>query len=136
MQAYLEDQGQKVTEARFKVLEVFLSIERHLTAEELYREVALVYPGLGQATVFRTIKLLVAAGLAREARSDSGGRQYEHAFKHKHHDHLVCQACGKVVEFSSPELERAQDQVYRSHGFTPLGHRMELYGLCSACKSK
>jgi Fur family ferric uptake transcriptional regulator len=133
---YLMEKGLKMTLPRRTVLEVFLGIERHVSAESLFEAVRKVDPRIGQATVFRTIKLLEGAGLARQAGSSEGAKLYEHAFRHEHHDHLICRSCGKVVEFSSPALEKAQDAVYRKYGFAAKAHRLELYGICPACSRK
>jgi len=136
LEEYLRDRGLKMTGSRETVLEAFLRIERHVTAEELLEAARRADPSIGQATVFRTINLLADAGLAREACSGDGTRRFEHAYRHEHHDHLVCVACGAVVEFSDAAIERAQEAVYRAHGFEPVGHRMELKGLCRSCAKK
>lgn len=136
LERYLKERGLKMTGARETVLTAFLSLESHVTAEALYEVTRRLDPGIGQATVFRTIKLLADAGLAREACRDDGARQYEHAYRHDHHDHLACVDCGKMVEFIDPAIERAQEDVYRRYGFTSSGHRMELYGRCPECSKK
>jgi Fur family transcriptional regulator, ferric uptake regulator len=133
LEQYLRERGQKMTSPRETVLDAFLKLERHVTAEELFEAARRIDPGIGQATVFRTIKLLAEAGLAREACPDEGGRHYEHAYGHEHHDHLVCAECGAVVEFKDNAIERAQDSIYRAHGFKPSGHKLELLGTCPAC---
>ncbi len=133
LEEYLRDRGLKMTGARETVLDAFLGLERHVSAEELLEEARRIDPSIGQATVFRTIKLLAEAGLAREACPDEGARRYEHAFGHEHHDHLVCERCGAIVEFRDEAIERAQGAIYRRHGFAPSGHRLELRGLCPSC---
>ncbi len=133
---YLQGRDLKMTRPRQTVLEVFLGIEAHVTAEELYDAVRKVDPSIGQATVFRTVRLLEEAGLARSACRDDGARSYEHAYRHKHHDHLVCVDCGAIVEFREAEIERAQAAVYRKHGFEATGHSLELFGRCPACRRK
>jgi Fur family ferric uptake transcriptional regulator len=130
---YLRDRGQKMTLPRQTVLKAFLGIESHVTAEELLAVARRLNPTIGQATVFRTIKLLTEAGIAREAVTVEGGKRYEHAYGHAHHDHLVCIRCGKVVEFQDGDLERLQERVYHRNGYEPIGHRLELQGLCRAC---
>lgn len=136
LERYISEEGLRMTGPRKVVLEAFLGAERHVTAEELHALARRGDPGIGQATVFRAMKLFVAAGLAREARRSDGGMQYEHAWRHEHHDHLVCVSCGLVVEFVDPGIERAQEAVYARHGFVPGAHRMELSGTCPACARK
>lgn len=133
LKEYLRDRGLKMTGPRQTVLDVFLKIERHVTVEELLEAARRENPCIGQATVFRTIKLLAEAGLARETCSEDGSRRFEHAYQHTHHDHLVCVSCGAIVEFSDAAVERAQNAVYRRYGFKPVAHRMELKGLCPHC---
>ncbi len=136
LEEYLRSRGQKMTKSREAVLRAFLSIEDHVSAEELLDAARHVDPSIGQATVFRTIKLLAEAGLAREACKDEGARHFEHAYGHSHHDHMICEDCGAVTEFVSPDIERLQAEVSSRFGFELLGHRLELYGRCAACGAK
>ncbi len=136
LEGYLKSRGLKMTTARDTVLTAFLGLESHVSADAVYEAARLIDPGIGQATVFRTIKLLSDSGLAREACRDDGARRYEHAYNHAHHDHLTCVECGTVVEFIDPEIERAQESVYCRYGFKSSGHRLELYGLCPQCSGK
>ena len=130
---YLKQRGLKMTQPRATVLKVFLKTEGHLTVEALAEAVKKIDPGIGQATVFRTIKLLSDSGLARDACQDEGPRQFEHAFRHSHHDHLQCVACGRIIEFYDAGIEKNQEAVFRRYGFSPTGHRMELFGICPDC---
>lgn len=133
---YLKSRNLKMTSPRETVLKAFLSTEGHLSADDLCAAARRIDPAIGQATVFRTIKLIAEAGLARDACQDEGPRRYEHAYKHSHHDHLLCVECGKVVEFLDPSIENAQDNVFKKYGFAPLGHSMELRGICTQCAGK
>jgi len=136
LEAYLHERGQKMTVPRETVLDAFLRFESHVTAEELLKAARRIDPRIGHATVFRTIKLLADAGLARGACPDEGARRFEHAYRHAHHDHLVCVSCGAVVEFRDAAIEKAQDEIYRGHGYEPSGHRLELQGYCPSCWKK
>ena len=91
---------------------------------------------MGVATVYRTLKLLCAAGLCRRLKVEGGPARYEHLYGHQHHDHLICTRCGTFVEVVDPEIERLQEKLSKIHGFTPQQHRMELYGICSNCLHK
>ncbi len=130
---YLAKRRLKRSRPRRAILEIFLSQERHMTAEELHGVVRRRHPSLGLTTVYRTLKLLCESGLCREVIFEDGVARYEHLFGHAHHDHLVCLQCGKVVEVVDPEIERLQERLTRRHGFVPRRHRMEIYGLCNAC---
>jgi Fur family ferric uptake transcriptional regulator len=118
------------------ILTVFLRIEKHMTIDELLREVKAIHPEVGSATVYRTLRLLCECGLCRELRFDNGPARYEHLYGHEHHDHLICTQCGTSVEIISPEIEHLQEELIKQHGFIPQRHRMELYGVCNECAGK
>lgn len=126
--------GLRSTRQRDLILDVFLSSHEHLSVEELYLKVKASHPGVGQATVYRTLKLFVEAGLAREMTLSDGQTRYEHLLAGEHHDHLICTGCGTIVEFEDETIERVQDEIAVRHGYTISSHRLELYGLCPACK--
>ena len=130
---YLRERGLKMTTPREKVLQAFLEHEGHLSTDDVLAASRKLDPSIGQATVFRTMKLLEDAGLARDASQDNGPKKYEHAFRHAHHDHLLCTKCGRVVEFYDPQIEKAQKRIFAKFGFTETGHWMELHGLCPEC---
>ncbi len=105
---HIQKQGLKRTAQRDLILDVFLRTEGHVSGEDLYRLVHDEDPSVGQTTVYRTLRLLTDAGLAREVRFGDGRAHYEHNYKHQHHDHMICSECGKIIEFYSPELEAIQ----------------------------
>jgi Fur family ferric uptake transcriptional regulator len=133
---YLRAHGQKMTRPRRVILEAFLGTEGHLTIDDILREAKKIDAGIGQATVFRTIRLIAAAGLAREALQEDGARTFEHLADHPHHDHLLCVGCGRIIEFLSPIIEKEQQKIFVRYGFEPRGHMMELLGLCPECQAK
>jgi|SRR4051794_16968259 len=133
---HLQQAGLRRTGQRDLILEIFLRTEEHLTSEDLYRLVQRKDPTVGHTTVYRTLKLLTDAGLAREVRFGDNKTYYEHHYKHDHHDHMICTACGKVIEFYSAEIEALQDQMADNFGFMPTHHSLRLWGLCSECRSE
>ena len=124
------------SQPRMDILAVFLKAEAHHTADELLAMARKRNPSIGCATLYRTLKLLCDCGLAREVKLEDGTARYEHLYGHGHHDHLVCSRCGRLVEVCDPEIERLQDRLSRIYGFLPQHHRMEIYGICSACASR
>jgi Fur family ferric uptake transcriptional regulator len=114
---------------------VFFSTTGHLSAEELYQKVQKVDPGIGLTTVYRTLKLLTEAGLAKERRFGGEPQGVFEKQDEKHHDHLICTRCGKIIEFNEPALEAIQDEVAKKYGFVVEDHKMELYGLCKTCRT-
>jgi Fur family ferric uptake transcriptional regulator len=118
---------------RFKILEVFLRTEWHITVEELVD--LLAQDGLEMSPEFvrDTLKLMCRFGFASKNRFDNGVVRYEHRHLGKHHDHLVCTKCRKIFEFEDHGLEQLQIRIAAAHGFHMLQHRMEIYGICSEC---
>jgi Fur family ferric uptake transcriptional regulator len=117
-------------------MEIFLRTEEHLTSEDLYRLVQKEDRTVGHTTVYRTLKLLTEAGLAREVRFGDNKTYYEHHYNHQHHDHMICTDCGKVIEFFSQDIEELQDQMADKFGFRPTHHSLRMWGICSDCQKK
>ncbi len=130
---HLRKQRLKSTAQRDTIAKVFLETQRHISVEELYHEVRSRNPRIGYATVYRTMKLLTECGIAAERHFRDGEARYESAQKH-HHDHLICEGCGKIVEFEESRIESLQSEVAKRLGFRFTGHKMELYGLCRECQ--
>ncbi len=130
---FLRGKGLRNTPQRQRIVEVFFSESGHLTTEEVYDRVRSEDPSLGQATVYRTMKLLCEAGLAKEVRFGDGVARYEHAGE-AHHDHLICERCGRNLEVVDPQIELLQDALTRKHGYIPTYHRLYLYGICPECQ--
>jgi Fur family ferric uptake transcriptional regulator len=131
---HIQKQGLKRTAQRDLILDVFLRTEGHVSGEDLYRLVREQDPTVGQTTVYRTLRLLTDAGLAREVRFGDGRAHYEHNYKHQHHDHMICSECGKIIEFYSPELEAIQDAMAAKYKFELTEHLLRMIGVCSECR--
>jgi len=126
--------GGKRSRSRFAVMETFFRARSHVTVDELARTVRDAFPRIGTVTVYRTLRLLARMGYAKELDFGDGARRYESNLS-SHHDHLVCTACGTVIEFEDPDIEKLQDLVTRRHGFQPAAHRLEIFGRCRKCAS-
>lgn len=131
---FISREGLKSTRQRDVILDLFLSLPRHMSIEELYRKIRARHPGIGYATVCRTLKLFARSGIAREIRFGDGQTRYEHVAAGQHHDHLVCTGCGEIAEFENETIEKLQESVAESHGFTIYSHKLDLYGLCAKCR--
>ncbi len=127
--------GLRSTRQRDIILDFFLATHQHVSVEELYLKIKAVHPGIGSATVYRTLKLFVDAGLAREVLLHDGQTRYEHVVAGEHHDHLVCTACNTVIEFENETIEKLQDEIAARHGFLIKSHKLEIYGLCACCRA-
>lgn len=133
---FLSRKNLRMTPQRGLIMDVFLKREDHLTSEELYDIVKKKDKSIGQATVYRTLKLLSEAGIAREVDFGDGVVRYEHSYGHKHHDHLICERCGKSIEVVDQHIEDLQERLAQKHGFVLTGHKMYLFGLCGECGMK
>ena len=131
---HLQKKGLKRTAQRDLILDIFLRTEEHLSSEDLYRLVQKEDPSIGQTTVYRTLKLLSEAGLAREVRFGDNRTHYEHNYKHQHHDHMICSECGRIIEFFSAELEGIQDAMAAKHRFQITQHLLRIIGICAECR--
>lgn len=130
---FLRRRGLKATQQRELILRAFVAAGTHLSVEELWNAVRRLDPGIGHATIYRTVRLFVDAGLANERRFADGASKYEPAGVEEHHDHLICTRCGRIVEFEDAEIERRQDVIAERFGYRLAHHKMELYGLCPTC---
>ena len=128
--------GLKRSNQRFAVVEVFLRTTNHVSCEDVYNIVKRADLKIGYSTVYRTLKLLAAAGMAREVNFGDGVTRYDHTynFSFKNHYHLVCIGCGETTEFTSSAIDRSQKQVAGKNGFDSQHHKLEVYGMCRRCK--
>ncbi len=134
LEEYISRNNLKITRQRRGVLKAFLDCENHVSAEELYNTVTETESKIGLATVYRTLALLIRSGLASEMDFGDGQKRYEHRYKHKHHDHMICTECGKIIEFNHPSIEKLQEEIAAENGFTITSHKLDLFGNCADCK--
>jgi Fur family ferric uptake transcriptional regulator len=131
---YLREQGLPVTHQRDALAAVIFSSDGHLSVDDIERELSSNGKRIGKATIYRTLDLLVQSKLVASHDFGEGFKRYEHRLSREPiHQHLICLNCGKVIEFQSPDLGRIEDLITSQHGFKPVHHRLELYGLCKEC---
>ncbi|MBY0437471.1 MAG: ferric iron uptake transcriptional regulator [Burkholderiales bacterium] len=122
--------GLKVTTPRLRILNLFETSQvRHMTAEEVYRQLAKDGVDVGLATIYRVLTQFEQAGLL-ERHHFEGGRAVFELRQGGHHDHLVCLQCGRVEEFYDPQIERRQEKVAAERGFAIIDHSLYLYAEC------
>lgn len=134
----LKELGLKATGPRLKILEIFQErvksgADRHLSAEEVYKELVSAGEDVGLATVYRVLAQFASAGILTRRNFEHGTAVFELDDGH-HHDHLICVMCGKVVEFIDPEVEKRQSEIASAHGYELVDHSMSLYGVCEECR--
>ena len=120
-------------EDHFKVLEVFLQTESHVTIAELVELLAQNGWSLKPEFVRETMKLMCRFGFAHQSDFNNGLIRYEHRHLGQHHDHMICTKCRKIIEFKEDRLEELQIKVAATQGFHMLQHKMEIYGICADC---
>ena len=133
---YLRENGLPLTSAREAILGGILATEGHFDADELHDILKRSGRALSPATIYRALPLFVRSGILKETLPARGRARYEHAWGHEHHDHLECVSCGRVIEFKDDALEQLQTKVCRTHGFTPMEHRLSITGHCAQCRSR
>ena len=131
--AFIRAKGLRHTPQRDMILAVFLSTEKHVSAEELYKLVRKKDSSIGYTTVYRTLKLLSESGLCGETEFGDGVLRFEHKYGHEHHDHLICLKCGKFIEASDSQIEWLQENMAKKYGFKSLKHKLEIFGTCRKC---
>ena len=126
----LKSIGLKATLPRLKILELFqTSKQRHLTAEDVYRQLLLANEDIGLATVYRVLMQFEQADILKRSHFESEKAVYE-LNEGQHHDHLVCLDCGRVEEFHDPDIEALQEKIARREGFELADHALSLYAHC------
>jgi Fur family ferric uptake transcriptional regulator len=133
----LKKAGLKVTLPRMKILEILEtsgSNTHHLTAEDIYRILLDLGEEIGLATVYRVLTQFEAAGLVIRHHFEGGQAVFE-LDRGRHHDHLVCVKCGRIVEFVDDTIEMKQKQIASSAGFEMTDHALIIYGVCANCES-
>ncbi len=132
----LKKAGLKVTSPRLKVLEVMKNLEeKHISAEDLYKIMLDHDEEIGLATIYRVLNQFDDAGIVTRHHFEGGKSVFELA-NSKHHDHLVCLTCGKVMEFEDDIIEERQERVAEKFGIELTHHSLYLYGHCKEQCSK
>ena len=133
----LKKAGLKVTLPRLHILRVLeQNAERHMSAEDVYRCLLDAGEDIGLATVYRVLSQFRLSGLVEKHYFEEGHAIFE-VDSGRHHDHIVCVRCGKIVEFVDEIIEQRQQEVAEQHGFNITDHSMVVYGQCrSSCKPR
>jgi Fur family ferric uptake transcriptional regulator len=116
------------------IVDALARMPGHFTVDALAAQVRSRGRTASRATVYRAIPLLLEAGLVVATGRPGEQQMFEAGFGQQHHDHLICQRCGKVVEFELEAIEILQRSVAERHGFELVGHRHELHGICPECQ--
>ena len=127
--------GHSMTAQRRLLLELLRQAEEYIDAKELYRRASARDESIGPATVYRSLNLFEELGLVDEVRLGKVRCYYE-IKQSPEHQHLVCQGCGKVIEFQNPHFQKLIEAVRREHGFNVTKAELCLEGYCPECEEK
>jgi Fur family transcriptional regulator, ferric uptake regulator len=133
--ARLRAAGQRVTPQRLMILGAFAHPGEHLTAEQVFARVERLTPALNRSTVYRTLELFRDLGLISETDLGGGVRQYELLDDGRHH-HLICRACGEMIELDDALLEPLRDRIRDRYGFAAGIDHLALFGWCAVCEAE
>jgi len=134
-QALLTRKKLKKTSQREFIWQFLMDSKGHPSVEEIRDHLLDKGQRVGIATIYRTLKILLAAGMIRQSKL-GGMTRYEAVVKEPNHLHFVCNACKRTVEFPSSEIESLLRSVTAEHGFTERYSRYVIFGLCKACQKK
>ena len=134
--ALLKSNSLKFTKQRELILKFLYDNEEHYTPEDIYMMLKKEFPdiNIGIATVYRTLTLLEDEGIASSISFGAQGKKYELGLK-KHHDHLICTACGDIIEFFDETIESQQEKIAEKFNFKMTDHTMKIVGLCKKCQN-
>ena len=128
--------GLKYSKKRAAIIEHFIKADRHYTVEQLYNEIKTIVPNIGYSTIYRTLKLLVDCGMARTHHFGETDTRFELVHKEQHHDHLVCEKCGTIIEFTHDGIEKFQNAVAKKHNFLVKNRELQIFGVCKRCQQR
>lgn len=131
---FLGGKGLKLTKERTAVLSEVYSFHGHFEPEYLYSRIKGSGSKASRASVYRTLSLLVECGLVKRVTRTDKGNIYEHTYGHSHHDHMICDTCGEIIEFFSEKLEKLQDEICEKNSFIGSSHALEIRGRCKKCR--
>jgi len=124
-----------MTLQRMLVIEALHNADRHISAEEIYKQLHRRHPYVNVSTVYRTLELLKELNLVTETDFGEGRVRY-HVAEKGHHHHLICHACGETIDLEDSALDLLRDGLLREYGFDAGLRHLAISGRCSSCRHK
>ncbi|WP_425597620.1 peroxide-responsive transcriptional repressor PerR [Virgibacillus salarius] len=128
----LKASGVRITPQRHAVLEYLLNAMVHPTADDIYKALEGKFPNMSVATVYNNLRVLREIGLVRELTYGDASSRFD--CNTSDHYHIICESCGKIVDFHYPPLDEVESLAEQVTGFKVSHHRMEVYGKCEECQ--
>lgn len=128
----LKEKGIRITPQRQAILNYMVNSQRHPTVEEIYQDLLPIYPGMSLATVYNNLRTFVNEGLVKELKISKSTSHYDFV-AHDHH-HVVCENCGRIADFTYPEIKNVEQTAQEQTGFLVYHTNLEVHGLCSSCQ--
>ena len=128
----LKESGVRITPQRHAVLDYLMNSIIHPTADDIYKALEGKFPNMSVATVYNNLRVLRENGLVRELTYGDASSRFECNLSD--HYHIICESCGKIVDFHYPSLDEVESLAQKVTGFEVSHHRMEVYGVCGDCK--
>src|SRR4051812_42879573 len=130
----LKDTGVRITPQRHAILEYLINSMSHPTADEIYKALEGKFPNMSVATVYNNLRVFKEVGLVKELTYGDSSSRFD--YSSSDHYHIICEKCGKIVDFHYPGLDEVEHLASHVAGFKVTLHRMEIYGDCAACAAK
>lgn len=130
----LKSTGVRITPQRHAILEFLIQSMIHPTADDIYKALENKFPNMSVATVYNNLRVFREAGLVKELTYGDSSSRFD--FVTNDHYHIICDACGKIVDFHYPGLDEVEHLASHVTGFKVNTHRMEIYGTCPTCMTQ
>ena len=129
----LKSTGVRITPQRHAILEYLIDAMNHPTADDIYKALEGKFPNMSVATVYNNLRVFREAGLVKELTYGDAASRFD--FVTNDHNHMICECCGKIVDFHYPALNEVEQFASHVTGFKVNYHRLEVYGTCQDCVS-
>ncbi|MFC7372316.1 peroxide-responsive transcriptional repressor PerR [Fictibacillus iocasae] len=130
----LKHAGVRITPQRHAILEHLIQSMSHPTADEIYKALEGKFPNMSVATVYNNLRMFKEVGLVKELTYGDASSRFDCITTD--HYHVICDVCGKIVDFTYPGLDEVESLAESVTGFKIARHRMEIYGVCPDCQTK
>lgn len=130
----LKDSGVRITPQRHAILEHLVNTTAHPTADEIYKALEGKFPNMSVATVYNNLRVFKDTGLVKELTYGDSSSRFDYVTSD--HYHIICEDCGKIVDFFYPGLDEVETLAEHVTGFKVGNHRMEVYGTCPTCQKE